>query len=325
MPAADGRTDQGYLNRLPANMLPKTVVGDIFSKAKDQSILMSLGKQIPVSINETVITAPGPDPEAGQVGGTTLASREGALKPLTGIDWGTEKSFMPIKLAVIVTVSEEFARENVEGMYSELAGKLSGAIARGADLAVFHGRSALTGAALVGIENNGFLSKTTNEVVLNMAAGANPSLAEQIITGYDLVVEDEEKGYDFTGFAAVPRLRSKLAVARDANGDRILGGGPVSLAAAQSDLLGLPLTYGRIVGGKVGASTRTNVQIIGGDFSQLAYGFADQIKVKVTDTATVGGVSMWQTNQIAILAEATFGWYVNDTDAFVKYVDVASV
>jgi len=30
---------------------------------------------------------------------------------------------------------------------------------------------------------------------------------------------------------------------------------------------------------------------------------------------------MWQTNQIAILIEVTFGWVLGSTDAFVKYTN----
>lgn len=330
MPAAGGRTDQGYLNRLPVDRLPKTVVGDIFSKAKDLSVMMSLGRQIPVSINETVITTADTFPEAGQVGGTTLASREGAEKPIQGIGFGTQKSFSPIKLAVIVTVSEEFARENVDGLYTQLAGQLSGAVARAADLAVFHNKDALTGADLVGTAANSYINATTNRVELNYLPTANPDLVGQIISGYELVTEDETKNFDFTAFAAVPQLRPKLFNARDANGNPIFQGGfpgsgsEISLNSAQGTLLGLPVNYGRSVKGKLGAYAGSNVKMFGGDWSQMAWGFADQIRVKVTDQATVGGVSMWQTNQIAILAEATFGWIVNDPDAFVAYEDAVT-
>lgn len=325
MPAAGNRTDQGYLNRLPSDRLPKIVVGDIFAKAQEQSVMMRLGRQIPVSINETVITSPDFFPEAGQVGGTTLASREGAEKPIRGIDFGTTKSFSPIKLAVIVTVSEEFARENVDALYTDLAPKLSGAIARAADLAVFHNRDALTGNALVGTSANQYVDKTTNRVELDLASTANPDLVAQLLAGVSLVEEDEDDNYDVTGFAAVPQLRAPLVTARDSNGNPVFQGGfpgsgsAINLNASFGSLLGLPVSYGRTVKGKLGAYAGTNVKMYGGDWSQLAWGYADQIRVKVTDQATVGGVSMWQTNQIAILAEATFGWYVNDPQAFVAY------
>lgn len=326
MPAAGGRTDQGYLNRLPVDRLPRTVVGDIFSKAQEQSVMMRLGRQIPVSINENVVqVAPDTFPEAGQVGGTTLASREGAEKPLQGVGFGSTKTFSPIKLAVIVTVSDEYARTNVDGLYTQLATQLSGAVARAADLAVFHNRDALTGAALVGTAANSFVNATTKRVELDLAQTANPTLVSQIMAGVDLVQDDEEKNFDVTGFAAVPQLRTKLVNARDADGNPVFlgsypgSGSALNLNASLGTLFGVPVSYGRMVRGRLGAYTGSNVRMFAGDWSQMAWGYADSIRVKVTDQATVGGVSMWQTNQIAVLAEATFGWIVNDPDAFVAY------
>ena len=329
MPAAANRTDQGYLNRLPVDRLPKEVVGDIFSKAKDQSVMMSLGRQIPVSIGETVLTTSDTFPEAGQVGGTTLASREGAEKPIQGIGFGTTKSFSPIKLAVIVSVSEEFARANPDGLYSQLSTELSGAVARAADLAVFHNRDAITGAALVGTTANSYINATTHRVELDFAAAASPDIVGQIINGVTLVEADDDKNFDVSGFAAIPQLRAPLFNARRTDGSPIFqgefpgSGSQINLNASYGSLLGLPLYYGRSVKGKLGAFAGTNVKMFGGDWSQMAWGFADSIRVKVTDQATVGGVSMWQTNQIAILAEATFGWIVNDPQAFVAYDDAS--
>src|SRR5690606_2083630 len=134
---------QGRLHNLPSDRLPRSVVGDIFSKAREESAPMRLARQVPVGINETVVTLPDTFPEAGQVGaGTSLEDREGATTPVSGYRFGSQSSFSPIKLAVIVTVSEEFARQNVDGLYSELTTQLPRAIARAADLAVFYNRDA---------------------------------------------------------------------------------------------------------------------------------------------------------------------------------------
>lgn len=325
MPAAGNRTDQGYLNRLPADRLPKEVTQDIFAKVEEQSVMMSLGRQIPISLNENVLLTSDTFPEAGQVGGTTLASREGAEKPIQGIGFGTQRAFSPIKLAVIVTVSDEFARTNPDALYSQLSTELSGAVARAADLAVFHGRDALTGNALVGITNNSFVDATTNRVELDFASNANPDLVAQLLAGVELVEEDDEKNYEVTGFAAVKQLRPKLVQARDSQGAPVFSGAypgngsEIRLGSNRGELFGLPVSYGKSVRGKLGAYAGSDTRMFAGDWSQLAWGYADSIRVKVTDQATVGGVSMWQTNQIAVLAECTFGWIVNDPDAFVAY------
>lgn len=312
-----GRTD------LPEEWLPKEVVGDIFSKVEEDAPLLSMGRQINVSMGETVIRYGGTDPEAGQVGaGTSFQDREGHRKPLSGFAFGEEKSFAPIKIATTVVVSDEFSRINPERFYSELSGKLSGAIGRATELAAFHNRSALTGGALQGTSNNKSVVgsiPSSHITPLDLAVDADQNLVEQLLAAYDLVVGDEDANYDFTSWAAVPAMRSKLALARDRQGNLAFQGGsplqlvqgPVNVNATVGDLLGVPVRFGKAVGGRIGNYAGTDVKLIGGDFSQFAYGFADGIRIKVSDQATVDGVSMWQTNQIAILAECTFGWYVN--------------
>lgn len=325
MPAADDRNDQGYLNRLHSDRLPREVVGDIFAKAKNESLLLSLGREIPVSVNENVVWADDTYPEAGQVGGTTLASREGEEKPIQGIEFATPKVFSPIKLAVIVTVSEEFARTNPDQLYSNLAPKLAGAIGRAADLAAFHNKDAVLGTDLVGTTNNSYVNATTNRVDLDLSQGANPDAVAQLLAGVSMVEDDEDGNYEVSAFAARPSVRTKLATLRDANGNPVFqgaypgSGAEINLRAGMNSLFGLPVAYSRTVRGKVGAVDDQGVLMFAGDFSQLAWGFADDIRIKVSDQATVGGVSMWQTNQIAVLAEATFGWIVNDPNAFVAY------
>lgn len=320
---------QGRLSQMPADRLPKSMLGDIFSKAEEQSLLMTLGRQVPVGINETVIRVGDTFPEAGQVGnGTTLDDREGAKKPISGYKYGDEKSFAPIKLAVIVTASEEFARQNIDGLYSELATQLPRAIARAADLAVFYNLDALRGYPLKGTTDNGYINATTNRVELNFHKDAD--LVDQILQGYDLVTGEDV--YDFTNFAALPSMRSKIVTRRDSNGNPVFvpgafpgSGAEINVNANVGSLLGVPVTFNKLVGGKVGnVPAASKVKMFGGDFSQLVYGYADDIRFKVTDQAYVGGVSLWETNQIAVLCEATFGWYVNDAEAFVAYEDLVT-
>lgn len=325
---------QGRMGRvdLPEWMLPKEVTGDIFAKVAEDASLLSLGQQISVSMGENVMRYGSTDPEAGQVGvGTAFDQREGYAKPLSGFAFGEEKSFSPIKLATIITVSDEFVTVNPEGLYGEIAPKLTAAVGRAAELACFHNRSALTGGALAGTSNNGSVVggiPVGNQLTLDLSE----NLVDQILAGYDLVVNDEDKNFDFTGFAAHPQFRSKLAQARDRQGNLAfqaagaslnLVQGPVNLRAGLGDLLGLPVAFGKAVSGRIGNYVGTDIRLVGGDFSQFAYGFADGIKLKVSDVATVRGVSMWETNQVAILAECTFGWYVNDASAFVAWTPAA--
>jgi HK97 family phage major capsid protein len=314
-----GGDHQGRLAHLPSDLLPKNLVGAIFEKAQESSLVLRLGQSIPVTYGETVIPVNTKRPEVGQVGGTTNESREGERKPISGVGWGS-RSFSPIKLATIVTASEEFVRTNPSGLFTQMQGDLAYAIGRGIDLAVFHGKQPLNGAALAGIDADNVLANTTNELFLDEP---NADLFEQLLAGYDLASANTDN--EFSAWAADSRMRSRLAramVVRDTNGN-VANPGAVNLSADAGSLAGFPVYYGKAVGGDLGAAADSGVRILGGDFSQLRYGYADQVRVKVTDQATLTDgtqtISMWQTNQVAILIEVTFGWVVGDLDAFVKY------
>lgn len=313
---------QGRLAYVPDDLLPKTITTEMFAKAQENSLVLRLGRRIPVSFGETVIPVNVKRPEVGQVGtGTTNAQREGGTKPLSGVAWDS-KVMQPIKLATIVTVSEEFARTNPQGFYSQLQSDLGFAIGRGIDLAVFHGKQPLTGGALAGISADNVLNNTTK--IVNTDTVTNNNLYDELIAAYSLVTADD---FDFDGWAVDTRFRPRLiqeGAERDVNGNLVNPLG-LSLNGTVGNILGFPAQYGKAVRGDLGAATATTTQMIGGEFQQLAWGFADNIRYKISDQVTLtdgtNTISMWQTNQVALLVECTFGWVVNDLDAFVKIIN----
>lgn len=313
-----GGNHQGRLAHLPEQFVPREITAAIFDKAQESSLVLRKGRQIPVTYGETVIPVNMNRPQVGQVGtGTTNELREGATKPVSGVSWGY-KTLSPIKLATIVTVSEEFARMNVNGLYTQIQNDLAYAIGRGIDEAVFHGKRPDTGGALAGIDTANVLANTTNSVALTTTG-----LVDGLLDGYELVAAGAD--FEFDGWAADPRYRAKLLRAMtqlDTNGN-VANPAALNMAGETGSLLGFPVDFGRAVGGDLGAATDSGIRLVGGDWGQLAYGFADEVRVKVSDQTVVNGVSMWQTNQIALLVEVTFGWIVGDLDAFVKYTHVA--
>jgi hypothetical protein len=64
-----------------------------------------------------------------------------------------------------------------------------------------------------------------------------------------------------------------------------------------------------------------------GDWSQVAWGAVGEISYRVSTEAavTINGalVSLYENNLVAILAEAEYGFLVNDPAAFVKYTNAA--
>lgn len=319
-----------------SELLPKSLVGDIFSKAQSQSVLMTLGQQVPVSLGETVVTVPSlKKPAAGQVGvGTSFEDREGHQKPITGFHYGTRTSFMPIKLAVIVTASREFALVNPDGLWSQLATDLPAAIARAADLAVVHGRDALRGTPLVGINTNGYITETSNRVEMDLNAARDlptqGDAIDQFIEAWRMVNTQEDKDYEVNYWAYAPEITPDIVTARREDGTPLWRPAGVPSTGSEINLnsgvggsiLGINAAAHKVVTGKVDNAPKTRVRVIGGDFTQLAYGYADQISYRISDQATLpdgngGYIDLFSTNQVAVLCEATFGWLVHDPSAFV--------
>lgn len=95
-----------------------------------------------------------------------------------------------------------------------------------------------------------------------------------------------------------------------ANGKALTGGTSPSVSVAQS------------------VNPDTGLRAIGGDWSQAAWGRGMGITIKVSDSASytdgLGVVhSAFQENLILLLAEAYFGFVVNDANAFVAYTHPA--
>lgn len=292
----EGMTANGYL--------APELAGEIFKKATTDSIVGSLAGSTSMGMTGTEYIIQGADPEAAIVG-------EGGEKPKDSVAFST-KVVKPVKAALIVTWSKEARIKNPGGILDDLQARMADAVRRQVDSAVLYGKSRLDGASISGVQ---FLNQTTNRVTL----GDGLSLAGSIIDGYESVVGGN---FDFTGFAADPRLKSTLLRAEDAKNSPIYQA-DVNLGANTGSILGLPVTFGRTVsqnptGNKVFADS--NVRAFGGDFAgNLKLGFVENINFKTTDQATVNGVSLWETNQEAALVEAIFGWVINDPAAFVAY------
>lgn len=307
---------QGRLAYGDANFLPKEVANVVWEEAQESSLVLRLGTQVPVGQGETLINVSTVKPEVGQVGvGSTPAQREGYRKPLTGIAWESQ-AFSAIKMAAIVTASREFVLENPQGLWSSMSSELAAAIGRGIDLAVFHGLRPDTGAPLLGITNNGWIDQTTKRQTYD---GVTPiALDVAIANGWAEVVN---YGVDPDTIAIDPLLTPALILARDADGNPLFQNSFNLSQNAVASIGGLPLQRGKAVSGRIGRSPDSGARAFIGDFTnRLLYGYADPVRVSLSDQATIYSadgtpVPLWQTNQVAILIETTFGWKV-DAEAF---------
>lgn len=277
----------------------------IFERAARSSTAQSLAQEIPLGGNGKSIPVVTGRLTAGWVA-------EGAQKPASKGALGL-KNMDPKKLATIAVVSAEVVRAN-PGNYMELIrNQVGDAFAVAFDAAALHG---------TGTPFSSFIAQTTKTVEIGTAAQAAGGVFGDINAGLKLLVDN---GKRLTGFALDDRFEPIL------NGATDTAGRPIFIDSPVVDNAG-PIRQGRLLGrssyigeGVYDATTKTYG--FGGDWSQAAWGVVGGISYKVSTeaTVTINGelVSLFENNLVAVLAEAEYGWLVNDTAAFVEYVDAA--
>lgn len=251
------------LSNVSPTLLPPTVTGPIFDQAIESSAVMSLARRVPLSITaNTAIPVSMDIPAAGWVS-------EGGAKPVgagaVGIKQMTGK-----KVALLVPVSDEVARSNAAGLYAQLRQDLPIAIARAFDHAAIHGKDLRTGGAGPFAD---YLTKNASSVELGTATQENGGMYADLVNGEKLVVD---AGYDFSGFAADPRLRPSLKLETDTTGRPLWVDSPTA-GTNGATLIGYQAAYNRGVSGTYRRSGN-RVQVVtitgtptGGTFT-LSYG-----------------------------------------------------
>lgn len=235
------------LGNVASTLLPPTITGPIFEKAVETSAVMSLARRVPLAMTaQTEIPVPMDVPAAGWVS-------EGGQKPVASGSVGT-KIMRGKKVALLVPVSQEVARSNAAGLYSQLQQDLPTAIARAFDHAAIHGLDLRTGGAGPFTD---YLLQTSHSQELGTTTQANGGMYADLVKGEKQVVDD---GYDFSGFAADPRLRPTLKLQVDTQGRPIWVDDPASGTNA-GQLIGYSAFYNRGVSGKYRRSGN-KVQVI---------------------------------------------------------------
>lgn len=228
--------DPTILGNVASTLLPPTITGPIFAKAEESSAVMPLARKVPLAMTaQTEIPVPMDVPAAGWV-------VEGGKKPVASGAIGV-KTMRGKKVALLVPVSEEVARSNAAGLYSQLSQDLPTAIARAFDHAAIHGKDLRTGGAGPFAD---YLLQTPNSVELGTTTAGNGGMYVDLVNGEKNVVD---AGFDFTGFAADPRLRPTLKLQVDTQGRPIWVDNP-AVGTNGGSLIGYPAFYNRGVSGK---------------------------------------------------------------------------
>jgi hypothetical protein len=223
------------LSQINNTLLPATITGPIFEQAIESSAVMSLARRVPLSVTaQTAIPVSMDVPAAGWVS-------EGGAKPV-GSGGVTVKTMSGKKVALLVPVSQEIAMTNAAGLYAQLRQDLPTAIARAFDYAAIHGLDLRTGAAGPFAD---YLKNGVQSIELGTATQANGGMFADLVSGEKVVVD---AGYDFSGFAADPRLKPTLKLTTDTQGRPLWVDSPTDGRIA-GNLIGYPAAYNRGVSG----------------------------------------------------------------------------
>jgi len=285
----------GFLNREQS--------AAIFERAARSSAVQQLSPQIQLGAAGQSIPVVTGKLSAGWVA-------EGAQKPASKGALSL-KNMDPKKLAVISVVSAEVVRANPGNYMNIVRNQVGDAFATAFDAAALHGTNT---------PFSTFVAQTTKTIELGTTVQASGGIHGDINAGLKLLVDD---GKRLSGFALDDRFEPLLNGAVDASGRPIYIDSPVVDNAA-------PFRQGRLLGrnafiGEGVYNPTGSVLGFGGDWSQTAWGAVGGISYKVSTeaTVTINGelVSLFENNLVAILAEAEYGWLVNDTAAFVEYTN----
>lgn len=293
-----------------AGFLRPEMAEDYFKKAQRQSVVQSLGRQIPLGINGQEIPYVTSKPTAGWVA-------EAGQKPATKGSLGL-KTITPKKIAAIAVVSAEVVRANPGNYMNLFQDEIAEAFAIAYDAAALHGTSTPFGAG-------NFIDASTKTVELGTTTAANGGIYGDLNAGLSLLVNDKKK---LTGFAFDDIAEPVLNGAVDLNGRPLFVESPYEGSALQAGrLLRRAALYAPEIGTAVISGTPNTGGIVGygGDWSQVAWGVVGGISYDVSTqaTVTINGdlTSLWENNLVAIRAEAEYGLLVNDPQAFVKYTN----
>jgi len=296
-----------------SGFVPAEQAGAIFEKAASMSAVQQLVQRVPLGLTGTSVPVVTGRPAAGWVG-------EGEQKPASAGSM-TLKTLTPKKLAAIMVVSAEVARLNPAQFVDRMENSFAETFAVSFDLAALHDQGP-DGSAGAGPFST-FIDQTSKAVEIGGSSQALGGIHGDFVSALDLLVSDTDatgRRYKCTGYAIDSVLEPNMWGATTTTGEPLYTDLPTGNVDA--------MTQGRILGrpayirDTIATANLATVVGYAGDWSQAAWGAIGGISYRISTEATVtinGSLtSLWEKNLVAILAEAEYGFIVNDTDAFVR-------
>ena len=301
-----------------SGFVPAEQTGPIFERAAQTSVVQRLAREVPLGLSGTNIPVVTGRPAVSWVG-------EGEQKPASAGSM-TLKNMSPKKLAAIVVVSAEVVRMNPGQFLETVQSDMGDAFGVAFDLAAMHDEGP-TGSAGAGPFST-YLDQTNKAVEIGGSSQALGGIHGDFVAALDLLVSDSDasgRRYRCNGFAIDTVLEPNLWGATTTSGQPLY----VELPTGAADVFGSGRLLNRPAFMGEGVATYNQSTVVGyaGDWTQAAWGKIGGISYRISTEATVtinGSLtSLWENNLVAILAEAEFGWVVNDTDAFVRLTNAS--
>ena len=269
------------------------VVSEIFNAVKGKSALARLSSAKPIAFTgnrEMVFTM---DKEVDIVAENGPKTVGGATVEGTTV--------VPIKFEYGARVSDEFmyaAEEDQLNILETFNEGFARKLARGMDIAAFHGFNPRTGQASQVVGGKNFDNAVTQTVTY--AAGKEDANIEAAVALIDAA------GGETKGIAMSPAMRSALA-ALTANGAKVFP----ELAWGQAP------EYVNGLRTEVNSTVSPDYAILG-DFDAFRWGFAKDINLEVIPYGDPdnSGSDLKGHNQVYLRAEAYIGWAILDPSAF---------
>ena len=283
-------------------LMPRATVASIWEKAWDAAAIPQVADSVPAIIGENSIPFVDQRPRAQVLG-------EGEGTKGSSAKFGA-KTFTVRTVRVGVPVTYEALEANPAGVVSYLQGLLARALAEQVDLAVLHGKQALDGADIAGVES--IAGTVTNSVDVGAASEAGAAIWEGagLVTG---------AGHAFGPLVADPRMLATLGSLRDAQGRRLHP--EIGLGDRVTSYDGARVVSSSIVSGTGVLDEPSSLRAVGGDWSalKLAQGSTMRLQTVQYGDPLQLGRDMASHREVAFIMDTRLGWALMDPAAFVKY------
>ena len=295
-------------------LFPAKLVSEMFNTVTGHSSIAKLCGAKPIPFSGMTEFVFGMDGEAEIVGEAGQKSPNSAtFAPVT---------ITPIKFIYQHRVTDEFMSLSNEARLPILQSFSDGfakKIARGIDIAAFHGINPYSGAASAIVGTNHFDSIATT-TVSHVRSGAGATNADDVLDTAVQTIVAADRGV--TGIAMSPLFGADMAKVK-VNG--VVQYPEFRFGQTPSSFAGWTLDLNNTVNKKISTDTSRDLAIVGDFRGALRWGYARNVPFKIIEFGDPDGQGdLQRLNQVCLRAETYVGWGILDAASFVRVVETVT-